>query len=143
MEEAGMPGVPQQSSADLIKLAGEQLSELVRAEVALAKAELQDKAAKTAVSAGLFGAAGVSVFWAGAALAAAAVLGLALVLPAWLAALATAGGLLLIAAVLALAGRWRLRRAGSPVPQRALRGLRADLATLTHPAADAAHLERM
>lgn len=130
------------SSVDLIKMAGEQLSELVRAELALAKAEVQDTAAKAAVSAGLFGAAGASAFWAGAALAAAAVLGLALVLPPWLAALATAGALLLLAAVLALAGRWRLRRTGPLVPQRALRGLRADLSTLSHPAADAAHLER-
>ncbi|MEV4417784.1 phage holin family protein [Catellatospora sp. NPDC049609] len=133
-----MPETPQQSSAELIKQAGEQLSHLVRVELALAQAELREKAGRAAVTGGLFGTAAAVTFWAGGALAAAAVLGLALVLPPWLAALATGAALLAVAGILALVGRSRLRRTGSLVPQRALRGLRADVSTLTHPAATGA-----
>lgn len=134
--------VSPQSSTDLIKLAGEQITHLVRVELALAQAELRDKAGKAAAGAGLFGAAGASMFWAAGALAAAAVLGLSTVVAAWLAALLTAAGLLLLAAVLALTGRRRLRRTGSLVPQRALRGLRADASTLAHSGTDTAPVGR-
>jgi hypothetical protein len=129
-----MPELHQQSSADLIRLAAEQMSSLVRSEIALAQAEVTTKARTAGRAAGMFGGAGVTALYGVGALTAAAVLGLDRVLPAWLAALLVGVALLLVTGVLALTGRARLRRVGSLVPQRALRGLQADVATLSHPA---------
>lgn len=122
-----------QSSADLIKRAGEQMSTLVRTEIALAQAELAGKARTAGTAAGLFGGAGVIAFYAVGVLIAAGVLGLAVVWPAWLSALVVGVALLVVTGVLALAGRARAKKVGSLVPERALHGLQADFATLSHP----------
>ncbi|MDI1462854.1 phage holin family protein [Catellatospora sp. KI3] len=137
-----MTTTAQQSTPELVRQAGEQLSHLVRTELALAQAELRHKAGQAAGAAGLLGAAASAAFWAGGALTAAAVLGLTLVVQPWLAALITAAALLAVACVIALAGRSRLRRLGPLTPQRALRGLHTDVSVLTHPTAVATHPER-
>ena len=64
-----------------------QIPELVRSELRLAQAELTEKGKRVGIGAGLFGAAGLLAFFGAATLIATAVLALALVLPAWLAAL--------------------------------------------------------
>jgi hypothetical protein len=122
------------STADLVRRAIDQTQTLIRDEVALAKAELAGKARSAAMGGGLFGGAALLGLYGAGALVAAAVLAVALVLPAWAAALIIGGLLLLLAGLLALAGRARLRRAGSPVPEEAVAGVRADL----HAVADAA-----
>ncbi|MFW5920487.1 MAG: phage holin family protein [Polyangiales bacterium] len=86
------------------ELVGE-LSALVFAEVALAKSETQQKItqAERGVAAMSFGAA---IFAAGLlVLLAAAVIGLAIVLPMWLSALIIGGGVALIGAVVLSVGR--------------------------------------
>lgn len=122
-----------QSSAELIKRAGEQMSTLVRTEIALAQAELAGKARNAGTAAGLFGGAGVIAFYAVGVLIAAGVLGLAVVWPAWLSALVVGVALLVVTGVLAMVGRSRAKRVGSLVPERALHGLQADFATVSHP----------
>lgn len=118
------------STGELVGELSEQVSRLVRDEVRLAWREVQRKGAHARTGAGLFGAAGVLAVYGGGAVLAGLVLLLAMVLPAWLAALAIGGGLLLVAALTALVGRSQLRRAAPPVPDRAVASVREDLAVI-------------
>jgi hypothetical protein len=119
------------STADLVKLASEQVTQLVRDEVALARMEMTSKAKKMGLGAGLFGGAGIFVVYGVGALLAGLALLLALVLPAWAAALIVAGGLFLIAAILSLIGRGEFKRAGTPVPGQTIDSVKADVDTLS------------
>src|SRR5690348_10718686 len=78
------------STAELVRLAADQVSRLVRDELQLARMEMSVKARRFGVGAGLFGTAGVVALYGLGVLIATAVLALALVLPAWLAALIVA-----------------------------------------------------
>jgi hypothetical protein len=112
---------------DLVSQLGDQLSRLVRDEIQLAKLEMADKTRRLGVGAGLTGAAGLFAFWGGTALVAAGVAGLALVLPAWAAALVGGVALLVFAGLCALVGRRQMRRAGPPVPREAIKSIEQDL----------------
>lgn len=96
---------------------------LVKGEIALAKAEMGEKAKSLGVGAGLLVGALVLVLFGFGTLLAAAVLGLSLVLPAWLAALIVGGALILVAVVLALIGVAKLKKGAKPVPERSLEAL--------------------
>ena len=93
-----------------------QLRRLVASEIALFKAEMTAKAKAAGIGAGLLVGALLFLFFAFGVLVAAAVLGFALILPAWLAALIVAGILLLIAIVLGLIGWRSLKKGLPPVP---------------------------
>jgi hypothetical protein len=80
------------------------LSELIRAEVALAQAELQAGIRPKAVGAGLFAVAGVAGWLGLQGLLITLGFVLAIWLPGWAAALIVTGVLLLVAAIAALAG---------------------------------------
>jgi Putative Actinobacterial Holin-X, holin superfamily III len=58
------------------------------------------------------------------------VLLLAMVLPAWLAALVIGAAVLIMAGVTALVGRAQLRKAAPPVPDRTVASVREDLAMI-------------
>ncbi|RIV37855.1 phage holin family protein [Micromonospora radicis] len=115
------------STAELVQRATEQVSRLVRDEFALARAELTQKGKHAGVGVGLLAGGGAVAFFGLGALITAAILLLALVLPAWAAALIVAGTLFLVAGALALVGRRQLSRAVPPVPQATVRSLRADV----------------
>jgi hypothetical protein len=115
------------STGELVKTAAEQISRLVRDELALAKAEMAEKGKKAGVGAGLFGGGGVIALYGVAALLAAAVLGLDVAMPAWLAALIVAVVLFAVAGVLALMGRNRLKQGVPPVPQETVASVKADI----------------
>ena len=121
---AGLP------AADLVRLATEQINTLVRAELELARLELSEKGKRAGIGAGLLGGAGGMAFFGAAVLITTAILALALVLPAWLAALLVGVALLLMAGLLALLGRTQIQRAMPLVPAEAVRGLRTDLRTV-------------
>ena len=87
------------------------VSTLIRDEMQLAKLEITASVRKAGIGAGLFGAAGVLALYGGGALVATAILGLALVLDAWLAALIVAVVLLALAGGVALAGRSEVSQA--------------------------------
>jgi uncharacterized membrane protein YqjE len=108
----------------------EQVPELVRSELRLAQAELTEKGKAAGVGAGLFGAAGLLALAAFGTLVAAGVLALDLVLPAWAAALVVAAVLLLAAGIAALTGKKEVAEATPPTPERAVAGVRQDVATL-------------
>jgi hypothetical protein len=121
-EAAREPG-----TGELVRQAAEQISRLVRDELALAREEMVRKGKRAGVGAGLLGAGGVVALFGVAALLAAAVLGLAEGLPAWLSALIVAVALFAVAGVLALAGRRQVERGVPPVPAEAARSVRADI----------------
>ncbi|MFG2037082.1 phage holin family protein [Dactylosporangium sp. NPDC048998] len=125
------PPVGDRSTAELVRLAAEQMSTLVRDELKLAQIELTQKGKRAGVGAGMYGGAAVVAFYGVGALLAAAIIGLAAALPAWLSALIIGAVLLVIAGVLVLLGRGQMRRAGSPMPQDAVAGVRADIDTIT------------
>jgi uncharacterized membrane protein YqjE len=121
------PAAAEASTGELVRRLSTQLSELVRSELALARAELQTKGKRAGAGAGMAGAAGVLALYGGGALVAAAVAGLALVLSVWLAALLVGAALLVVAGILALVGRNQIRRAAPPVPQDAVEGVKQDV----------------
>jgi uncharacterized membrane protein YqjE len=102
---------------------------LIRQEMALLKAELQEKFGRIGQGATALGAGALMAFSGWLVLLAAAVLGLATVLPAWLAALIVAIVVLAIAGVLVFIGKSRFD-ADSLMPRRTLRSLREDEAWL-------------
>ena len=119
----------------LVSQATSDLSQLVRDEIELAKVELKEKGKEAGVGAGLFGGAGAIALYGLGVLIAAAVLGLATALPAWLSALIVAAVLFVIAGVAALLGKQHVSRATPPVPKRAVDGMHEDLEALNghHP----------
>ncbi len=116
-----------QSTADLVRRASEQISTLVRDELALARAELTTKARFAGLGIGMFTGAGLVAGYGVAALLLAAGLALALVLPGWAAALIVGVVLLAAAGVVALLGKGQVKRAAPPVPREAVLSTRADI----------------
>jgi len=114
----------------LVSQATSDLSQLVRDEVELAKVELKEKGKEAGVGAGLFGGAGAIALYGLGVLIAAAVLGLATALPAWLSALIVAAVLFAIAGIAALLGKRHVSRATPPMPKRAVDGMHEDLEAL-------------
>lgn len=98
---------------------------LLRQEMALLKAELHEKFNRVGQGASALGAGALVAFSGWLVLLAAAVLGLAEVLPAWAAALIVAIVVLAIGAGLVLFGKNRLD-AQALTPERSLRSLRED-----------------
>ncbi|GAA4012436.1 phage holin family protein [Streptomyces sp. NBC_01352] len=115
------------SVGDLVGQATEQVSRLVRQEVALAKEELAQKGRRAGRGGGLLGAAGAVAYAGFLALAATGAAALSLVLPVWAAALIVTAVLFVLAGVLAATGRAQLRRATPPTPEEALGSVRADV----------------
>ncbi|MEV6980233.1 phage holin family protein [Sphaerisporangium sp. NPDC051017] len=118
------------STAELIKHLSEEVSRLVRDEIRLASLELSRKGRRAGLGAGLFGGAGVMALYGGGALVATAILALALVLPGWLAALIVGVAVLIVTGVMALVGKQQMSRATPPLPEEAIRSLKADVDVL-------------
>ena len=108
----------------LSDLAGETI-QLIRTELALLKAELQEKFSQAGQGAIALAAGGLIAFSGWLVLLAAAVLGLATVLAPWLAALIVGLVVLAIGGVLLFVGKTRLG-AQALLPERTLRSLRED-----------------
>jgi uncharacterized membrane protein YqjE len=128
------PSPPQdlrdESVGDLVKQLSEQTSTLVRQEMRLAQAELQEKGKKAGIGAGMFGVSGLVAFFGAATLIAAAVLALATALDPWLSALVVAVVLLVVAGVAALLGKKQVEEATPPVPEQAARNVKRDIETV-------------
>ena len=118
------------SAAELISRLSADGSQLVRDEIALARLEVTQKAKKLGLGAGMFGAAGLLAAYGFGTLLAAIVLALALVLPAWAAALVVAVVLFAAAGVAALHGRTNMKEGAPPVPEAAIESVKEDIATV-------------
>lgn len=126
--EDAMPAgteLPERSFGGLLADLAWDLSLLVRQEMALARAEIVDKFAELGIGAGLVAVAGALAFAGLLYLMAAAMIGLAMVVPSWAAALIVGGVALLIAGALAMVGRAKMR-ANDLVPTRTIKTLRDD-----------------
>lgn len=103
------------STPQLISRASEQTAQLIRSEMQLARADLKDAARHAGLGVGLFGTAGVLALYGVGALIATLILALALVIPAWLAALTVTLVLFATAGAAALVGKQQVSAAPPPV----------------------------
>jgi uncharacterized membrane protein YqjE len=108
----------------------QQVPELIRSEMRLAQAEVAQKGKRAGVGIGMFSVAGLLAFFAFGSIVATWILALSLVVDAWLAALIVALVLLVGAAVAGIVGKNKVAEAGPPAPERAIQGLKDDIATV-------------
>ncbi|MEU4495681.1 phage holin family protein [Streptomyces sp. NBC_00210] len=120
----------EESVGELVKQASEQISKLMRQELRLAQAEMQQKGKRFGLGGGLFGGAGVVGFVALQALAATAIVALDLIWPLWGSALTVTAVLLVVAGALAAVGRKQVVQATPPTPEQAIAGVKADVAEI-------------
>ena len=114
--------------SELVRSLVTDVALLVRLETERIGIELKQKASTVGVGTGLFVAAAMLAWFAVATLIATSVLALAIVLPAWAAALIVSVVLLLLVTALILAGRAKIR-AGTPLaPNRSLEAAQEDVA---------------
>jgi hypothetical protein len=121
----------------------EQGQRLIRAEIALAQAEIKAKVQQAAPGVGLLVFAGLLGFLSLFAVMICIIWALASVVAIWLAALITAAGFLILAALCGLIGKTILQRVGPPIPETALgiaKGTPAELG-IVPPSADDAGLQ--
>ena len=118
------------SIGELVSTLSEKMSSLIRSEIALAKAEMAEKAKNAGIGIGLFVGAGVLAFWGTGLLIATVVLGIAEGLPAWLAALIVTLAVFGLVALLVLLGKKALERGTPPVPEKAQASIKADVDAL-------------
>jgi hypothetical protein len=113
------PELRNQSLPELISSLTEQTARLVRAELALARAELFASARQAILGGGLLSVAALVGLSAWFAAVAGAIAAIAEGLPVWASALIIAGALAVVASVLAAVGRARLARGMPPLPMTA------------------------
>jgi uncharacterized membrane protein YqjE len=128
-------GAPEGQTQDqtlgaLVHQLTQQVPELIRSELRLAQAEVAQKGKRAGVGIGMFSVAGLLAFFAFGSIVATAILALSLVVDAWLAALVVALVLLAGAAVAGVVGKNKVAEAGPPAPERAIQGLKEDIATV-------------
>ena len=129
--QLGAPEGPEsQTLGALIHQLSRQIPDLVRSEIRLAQAEVAQKGKRAGVGIGMFSVAGLLAFFGIAALVTTAILGLTYVVDAWLAALIVALVLLAGAAAAGLAGKNKVAEATPAAPEKAIQGLKDDLATV-------------
>lgn len=124
------PSGADSSVGQLVERLSAQVSALVRDEMALATAEMKRKGAQAGVGIGIGSAGAVVALLGLGALVAAAVLGLATVLAAWLAALVVGVALVAVAGVLAAVGIGQVRNSAPPVPEQAVQSTKRDIETV-------------
>ncbi len=119
-------GHTEKTTAELVRDLTEQVSHLARTEVTLALREVKGKAKHAGLGAAIAGAGGLFAFFGGAVQIAACVLLLALVVPAWAAALIVAGALFVIAGIAVLVARAQLKKS-APMPSPAVESAKEDI----------------
>ncbi|TLM84883.1 phage holin family protein [Pseudarthrobacter sp. NamE2] len=107
----------------LFRLAPRQLND----EIAFAKIELKRKGVQVGVAAAFFAIALVFLVFLVIGLIVAAIMGLATIMPAWLAALLVSAAFLLIALIGALIGLRKFKKAMPLLPQETIRGIKHDV----------------
>jgi uncharacterized membrane protein YqjE len=124
--------VTDQSTSELVQRASEQITRLVRDEIALAKAELAEKGKHAGIGVGLFGGGGVLALYGVGALIATLIIVFDLFLPLWLAALIVTVVLFAVAGILALLGKGQVTKASPPEPKEAVASVKADVDEVKH-----------
>jgi len=117
----------QSSTAELVSQMSEQVSTLVRDELALARVEMVEKGKRAGIGAGLFGTAGVLALYGLGALFVTIGAVLALWMPVWLAALIVMVVLFAAAGIVALVGKKQIKQATPPEPVEAIDSSKKDV----------------
>lgn len=120
----------QPSTAELVSQLSEQVSTLVRDELALARAEMTEKGKRAGKGAGLLGGGGVLALYGLGALFVTIGAALAEVMPPWLAALIVTVVLFVAAGVAALLGKKQVQQAVPPTPTKAVDSTKRDVETV-------------
>jgi uncharacterized membrane protein YqjE len=120
-------GLHDKPLSELLKRLSDEVTTLVRQEVELAKAEVNEKAKKSAKAGAFFGVAAILGLLALGALTAFLILALDGAIPNWAAALVVGAALTGVAAAAAILGRDRIREAAPPVPSEAVESTKEDI----------------
>jgi uncharacterized membrane protein YqjE len=112
---------------DLVQQLSQQTAALVRQEMRLAQAEMQEKGKRAGIGVGMFGGAGIVALYGVGVLIAMAILLIATAVEPWIAALIVGVVLLAVAGVLALLGRKQVDRATPPKPEDAMESVQRDV----------------
>ncbi|WP_066460223.1 phage holin family protein [Sanguibacter suarezii] len=128
-------GLPRSSESTpsigtLVGQLSEQVSRLVRAEIASAKAEMAQKAQKAGIGIGLLVVAGIASLYGLGFLLHSAMSGLDNVMPLWLAALIVGLVLVIFAGIVAAVGAKLLKKASPPSPEITVKSLRDDVTAI-------------
>ena len=129
----------QASTAQLVSQLSEQVTTLVKDELALARLEMVEKGKKAGKGAGLLGASGVIAMYGVGALFVTIGAALALVMPVWAAALIVTVLLFAGAGVAALIGKKEVQQAVPPTPEAAMASGRRDVDELMSAARQGRH----
>lgn len=124
---------PRASRGSLFSLIGRlpgTVIDLVKAEIEQIKNELLTKLKQLGIGVALFLLAASILFFALGVFVAAAILGLAVVLPGWAAALIVGGALLLLGAIVVWIGVVQLSKGSDPVPSESIDSIRRDIDTI-------------
>jgi hypothetical protein len=116
-----------QSIGELLKQLSEQTATLVRQELDLAKAEMQQKGKRAGLGLGLIGVGGVVALAAVGAFTATLIMLLAEWMDGWLAGLIVTIALAAIAALLALQGKQKVSEASPAIPRQTVDTVKEDV----------------
>ena len=123
----GDEGLHDASFGELFKKLSSETSELIRQEMALARAELSEKGKEAGKGAGLFGGAATVALLGAGAITAGIILLLDLAIAAWLAAIVVGLIYVGVAAFLGFQGRDRMKAATPPVPEQTVETVKEDV----------------
>jgi len=115
------------STAELVKELSREVSQLVREEIALAKAEMTQKGKQAGIGAGMLSGAAVLALAAVGGSMAFLILVLDSWTPGWLAALIVTIAYAAAAALLALRGKERISHATPPAPTQTIESVKEDV----------------
>jgi hypothetical protein len=125
------PDAPREADrpiGELLRELGDEISTLVRQEIALAKVEIGEKAKPAVASAGMFGATALLGLGAFGAATAFLIAGIAAIgLPVWVAALIVTVVYGIAAYVLAQSGKKKLKEAAPLVPEQTAQTVKEDI----------------
>jgi len=127
MSDTQTEAEPRQGLVSLLRSVPELISRLISDEIRAARFELTAKLKAAAMGAGLLVAGIVVGLFTIGVLIATAILGLANVVPPWLASLIVAIALLIITGILVLVGIGRLKKGVPPVPQQTIANVKKDV----------------
>jgi uncharacterized oligopeptide transporter (OPT) family protein len=116
----------ERSAGDVLQNIVQDLRDIVRSEIQLARAEMSEKATEAGKGAGTLGAAAVIGLLAGAALVTTCIAAWAIIVPVWAAALIMSFILGVAASIAYSRGRDKLKHV-NPTPERTARTLREDM----------------
>jgi len=115
------------SIPELMRELTDETTTLFRQELDLAKAEMTQKGKEAGLGIGMFGAAGIIALFALGALTACFIAALASTMPVWLAALIVTAVYAVIAGIVALIGKQRLKQATPPKPDQTIQTVKEDV----------------